>query len=338
MSTTRILVNLTGESHRHGTILTEPDLARLNALGPVTFYDHKVNDDAAFRAGLDATDVVFMGWSSRPLTAADLARRNGRPLFVAYSAGSIRATVPKELLADGTVRATQSAIAMAPAVAQWTVALILTGLRQTNARHQAASRGERWFRPAGFLNRDLGDLTVALIGLSQVGRRVPPLLQPFGCRMVAYDPYWKPEQAAELGVTLETDLDAIIAGADVLSLHAPVTDETRGFIDARRIALLPAGAIVVNTARSAIIDEGALFARAAAGELQAYVDVTEPEPLPPEHSAWQSPNIFITPHIAGATAQTIRRLASHAIDEIERYLAGQPLATEVTFDRYELLA
>jgi phosphoglycerate dehydrogenase-like enzyme len=243
--------------------------------------------------------------------------------------------VPKELLERG-VRLTQSAAAVAPAVAQYTVGLMVLGLRQAFARNAALREGIAYEGESPC--RDLEGLTVGLVGLSQVGRRVPPLLALFGCRVIAYDPYWDAERAAGLGVEMVSDLDDLIRRSDALSLHAPVTPETRNLIDAQRIARLQRGAVFVNTARAALVDQEALFARALAGEIQVCLDVTNPEPLPPTHEGWGSPNIFITPHIAGPTEQTLRRIAGHAIEEIERFLSGQPLMTEVTRERYDVLA
>ena len=272
-------------------------------------------------------------WGSRGLKADPWTPRE-RPLLVAHAAGSVRNLVPKEFLSQG-VRLTQGTPAIAVAVAQYTVGLLILALRKAIARSAALRSGVRPDESLPYY--DLEDLTVGLVGLSQVGRRVPPLLAPFGCRVLAYDPFWNREQAAGLGVELVTDLDDLIARSDALSLHAPVTAETENLIDARRVGLLRGNAVFINTARAALVDQDALFARAIAGEIQAYLDVTMPEPLPPDHAGWTSPNIFITPHIAGPTRQALRRMARHAVDEIERFLKGQPLHSEITPERYDIL-
>ena len=94
----------------------------------------------------------------------------------------------------------------------------------------------------------------------------------------------------------------------------------------------------MNTARSACTDQDALFSRALRDEIQLFTDVTSPEPLPLNHDAWHCPNIFITPHVAGPTEETRRREGLFAVEEIERYLTGQPLLGEVTLDRYDIVA
>lgn len=328
----QILVNLTDSSRKR--VFVDEDFARLATLGELVFFDPQKGDAAGFPALVARADAMLTCWGSRNLAPDDLGER-ARPLLVAHSAGSIRGIVPKGLLGHG-VRLTQSSPAIAFAVAQYTVGLIILALRQAVARSVALRDGTRFQGTAPY--RDLEGLNVALVGLSQVGRRVPPLLAPFGCHVFAYDPYWKTEDAAGLGVTLVDDLDTLVSQADVLSLHAPVTPQTENLLDLRRVALLKTGAVVINTARPQLVDQNALFARAMGNEIQAYLDVTTPEPLPSTHEGWSSPNIFITPHIAGPTEQTMRRIVRHAIDEIDRFLAGQPLATEVTLDRYDILA
>lgn len=328
----RILVNLT--EGRPRTVFTEAHLRRLATLGDLVYFDPQRDDAAAFPGLLAEADAMLTCWGSRRLTPEAWPERT-KPLLVAHSAGSVRGIVPKDLLARG-VRLTQGAAAIAVAVAQYTVGLAVLALRQATARSAAVREGAQYEGAHPY--RDLDGLSVGLVGLSQVGRRVPPLLAPFGCRVLAYDPFAAPEMAAALGVEMVADLDDLIARVDVLSLHAPVTPETENLIDARRIARLKPGSAFLNTARAALVDQDALFARARAGEIQAYLDVTTPEPLPPAHEAWRCPNIFITPHIAGPTTQSFQRMGQHAIDEIERFLNGQPLATEVTFERYDLLA
>ncbi|GAB4457780.1 MAG: hydroxyacid dehydrogenase [Armatimonadaceae bacterium] len=329
----RILLNLTEDS-RH-RVFHDEDIERLHTLGELIPFDPKQDTDDLYREHLQTADAMLTCWGSRPLSAELLSPERSHPLLVAHSAGSVRGIVKKELLQNG-VRLTQGAPAIAVAVAQYTVGLIVLALRQALHRRTQLSQGSK--DGGAYPYRDLEDLNVGLVGLSRVGTQTALLLPPFGAKVLAYDPYCTPEKAQALGVELVADLDDLISRSDVLSLHTPVTDETRNLIDSRRIGLLRAGSVFINTARAALVDQDALFVRAMAGELEAYLDVTTPEPLPPDHPAWQSSHIFITPHIAGPTQQSMRRMARYAISEIERFLNGEPLQYEVTFDRYDILA
>ncbi len=330
----QILVNLTDASRRR--VFLDSDFDRLSGLGEVSFFNPTIDDAAAYPALLAKADALLTCWGSRVLNEEELGAR-AKPLLVAHSAGSVRAIVAKDLLQQN-VRLTQGAPAIAQAVAQYAVGLMIMALRQSVYRSVVTAKGEKADAsiPA---YRDLEALTIGLVGLSRVGTLTAELLPPFKVgNILAYDPYASAEKAAALGVELVADLDELLSRSDVVSLHAPVTPDTQNLIDARRVGLLKPGTAFINTARSQLTDQDALFARAMTGEIAVYVDVTQPEPLAPTHPAWQSPHIFITPHIAGPTTQTLRRMATYALDEIERFLAGQPLSYEVTYDRYDLLA
>jgi phosphoglycerate dehydrogenase-like enzyme len=317
-------------------VFTPEDRIRLVALGENIIFNPATDDAARFPELFAQADAMVTCWGSRALTLDDIPEPRSKPILVAHAAGSVRGIVPKALL-QRSVRLTQGAPAIALAVAHYTVGLMLIALRQGFYRMSVLRSGSKDYSQATPY-RDLQGLTVGLFGLSRVGTLVIPLLRPFEAKVIAYDPYATPEKAVALGVELVTDLDELISRSDVLSLHAPVTEETKNVIDARRIALLRPGSVFINTARAALVDQDALFARAMTGEIQAYLDVTMPEPLPPDHPAWQSPHIFITPHIAGPTQQSLRRMADYAISEVERYLSGEPLQYEVTYDRYDILA
>ncbi len=327
-----LLINLTKSNYAR--VFNSDQRTRLESLCELTFFDPATNDPSPFPQLVAAADVMLTGWGSRALSAADVEART-KPLLIAHSAGSVRGICPKDAL-HHHVRLTQGASAIAPAVAQYTVGLIIMALRQAVARNVALKSGQKYGGDPAYF--DLTGITVGLVGLSQVGRRVPPLLKPFECKVVACDPMWTQAQAAELGVRLLPDFDAVIDCSQVISLHAPVLESTTGMLNADRIARLRPGTVVVNTARARLVDQTALFARAMAGDIQVYTDVTDPEPLPPDHIAWSTPNIFITPHIAGVSQQTLERLATISVAEIERFLTGQPLQTEITFDRFDLLA
>jgi phosphoglycerate dehydrogenase-like enzyme len=134
------------------------------------------------------------------------------------------------------------------------------------------------------------------------------------------------------------ELDELLAASDVVSLHAPSLPSTRHMLDARRLALLGDGATLINTARGALIDHDALVVELLTGRIDAVIDVTEPEVLPPDSPLYDLPNVVLTPHIAGALGVEIRRLGDSAVDEIERYAAGEPFAHPVTAADLERIA
>src|SRR5439155_3296388 len=175
------------------------------------------------------------------------------------------------------------------------------------------------------------DRTVVLVGFSRVGRRVVELLQVVDKtgRILVVDPVVAAEAIVAAGaepVTLEEALPV----ADVLSLHAPSLPETHNLIGAAELAALPQNAVLINTARGALVDTAALERACVSGRLQAILDVTEPEPLPANSPLYDLPNVVLTPHVAGSLGSETRRMSAAALDELERYAAGRPPRAPVT--------
>jgi phosphoglycerate dehydrogenase-like enzyme len=115
----------------------------------------------------------------------------------------------------------------------------------------------------------------------------------------------------------------------VVVLVVPLTDPTRGMVSADFLAAMPDGALLINAARGPVVDTAALLAETASGRLSAALDVTDPEPLPPDHPLWRLPNVFITPHTGGAVAGLLPRAYALAGDQVRRYVAGQELINRV---------
>ncbi len=121
------------------------------------------------------------------------------------------------------------------------------------------------------------------------------------------------------------ELDALLPGADIVVLAVPLNQHTRALFDARRLALLPDGALIVNVARGPVIDTDALLAETRAGRLRAALDVTDPEPLPSEHPLWRAPGVLITPHVGGNSAAFPPRAQRLVDAQLRRLVTGAPL-------------
>jgi D-3-phosphoglycerate dehydrogenase len=171
---------------------------------------------------------------------------------------------------------------------------------------------------------------IGIIGLGRNGRRLAEVLSAFRTTILATDwfPVNKPPHVAEL---LPADaVDEMLPRIDVLILAAPLTDQTRGMIDARRLALLPRGAYVINVARGPLVVTDDLVGALESGHLGgAAVDVTDPEPLPAESRLWSQPNVIITPHVGGQAASRIDDMTNFFCNNLTRYLSGRPLVNLV---------
>jgi phosphoglycerate dehydrogenase-like enzyme len=259
--------------------------------------------------------LLITGWGAPVLDAAYLA---GAPALQAvfHTGGSVKQLVTGAAFERGIV-ISSAAPANARPVAEFTVAAIVLAAKRAFAPTRPGSG-----TPAPY---GLHGTTIGIVGASHVGRAVLDRLRGYDVRPLLHDPYLTAEQARVLGAQL-VDLDRLCQDSDIVSLHAPDLPETHHLLDARRLALLHDGAIVINTARGRLLDHAALAARCAAGRLDAVLDITDPQPLPADHPLCRMPNVFITPHIAGSQGNELRRLGEFALAEIERYLAGAPLA------------
>jgi len=204
-------------------------------------------------------------------------------------------------------------------MAEWVLGAILAMQRGLVESRDAQAR-HAWeaIEPPELLGR-----RVVILGLGSIGAAIADRLRPFGVEIVGV------ARTARDGVRGLTDLDRILGDAEILVDVLPLTGGTAGLLDARRLGLLPDGALVVNVGRGLTIDTAALVEELRTGRLRAALDVTDPEPLPPEHPLWELPNVLITPHMAGdSPASTIRAFAL-AGDQIRRFAAGEPLINEV---------
>ena len=206
----------------------------------------------------------------------------------------------------------------------------LLGLRPLHEIDRGIRAGEEW-KPLRerTMGRLLSACTVGIVGAGYVGRKVIHLFQAFGARMLVYDPLLSPKTATELGA-LPQSLDELLAESDVVSLHAPVLPETRGMIGAVQLARLRDGALFINTARAALVDEDALLSELRSGRISAAIDVFATEPLPPDSPFRVLPNVILSPHAAGHTTDTYLRKGQAMVEDVRRYLRGEPLVFEVS--------
>ncbi|WP_432854637.1 NAD(P)-dependent oxidoreductase [Amycolatopsis sp. CA-161197] len=215
-------------------------------------------------------------------------------------------------LPDG-VRLSRPAGARDNAVAEW-VAAALLGLA-SGLLLAVREQGERRWRRVE--SAELAGTRVVLVGAGAIGRRARDKLAGLGAAVTVV------ARTARAGVHPVTELGDLVAEADAVVLLVPATAGTAGLAGAGVLARMPDGAVLVNAARGTVVDTAALTAEVLAGRLLAVLDVTDPEPLPPDHPLWTAPGCFLSPHIAGATRQGKARAIEAAADVLARYARGE---------------
>jgi glyoxylate reductase len=213
---------------------------------------------------------------------------------------------------------------LSAATADLTLALILAVRRRVVEGDTRVRRGEwsgSW--ADGFLAEELTGSTLGIIGLGRIGQAVARRAQGFELRVL-----YAQRTRAETDLGEFRELDELLAESDLVTIHAPLTPETRGLLDAPRLALLRDGAAVVNTARGEIVDESALTAELVSGRLRAGLDVFTHEPHVPEELL-ELPNVVLTPHLGSATRQTREAMTRLVVDNVLAFEGGEPLVSPV---------
>ncbi|WP_103338504.1 hydroxyacid dehydrogenase [Amycolatopsis sp. CA-126428] len=309
-------------------------LARVADVAPGPPLGEFGTDRAA--AALAETEVLLTGWGC-PRIDEDILDAAPRLRAIVHAAGSVKGHVAAAAW-DRGIQVSSAAAANALPVAEYTVAMILlAGKRAHRIVREYRRRRGAIDLLAEYPHLGNYQRTVGVIGASKIGRRVIELLRPFDFTVLLADPFADETVATALGARL-VDLDTLLAGSDVVSLHAPDLPSTQRLLDRSRLARIPDGATLINTARGALVDHDALIDELATGRFEAVLDVTDPEVLPVTSPLYALDNVVLTAHLAGAQGNELRRLADTAIAEIGRFAAGEPLHHAVSADQLTIMA
>ena len=333
MPSPRVAVLLT-EGTR-AMVLSEAAEARLGSIadvrtpvGPPTEWD--------LPALLDGAVACLTGWGT-PRLDEDLLAKTPALALVAHTAGSVRNLLPQQAIGQ-RLTVCQAAALIADSVAELVIAQLLAVLRELHVFDRGLRNGESWGelrdRHPGRL---LGARTVGVVGASRTGRAVIDLLRAFGATVLVADPYLDEDGAARLGVR-HVDLDTLLRQSEIVTLHVPLLPSTTNLIGARELGLLRDGALLVNSARGGLVEPTALLAELRSGRIAAALDVFPAEPLPPDSEWRQLPNAIISPHAAGHTRDSHLRQGDAMVDDIARFLAGEPLRHAISPEMVEVLA
>ena len=295
-----------------------PALARLRTIGEVRLYDSDATDPTILIDRLREADVALNIRGRTLFTAEALGACPKLKLISIWGTGTDNVDLPAAAARGVTVTNTPGANAIA--VAEHTVALMLAAAKQLASADQAMRQGG-WPRN---LVPQLRGKRLGLVGTGLIGREVAGMARALGMQVVAWTFHPSARLADSLGLRY-VELDELLQTSDIVSLHLRATPETRHFLNRARLAMLKPGAILVNTARGALIDEPALLECLKEKRIAcAGLDVFEAEPLPVDHPLLGLPNVLLTPHAAGMTPEVIQNGLAMAVDNVERFLSGSP--------------
>ena len=260
--------------------------------------------------------IVLRG--SKPLTARVLGAARGLKIIAKNGAGVDSVDLDEAARRGITVAVAPGA--NADAVAEHAIALMLALVRDLHRLDRGLRRGG--WEGTSWLGRDFRGSVLGLIGYGSIGRSTARLASALGARVIVFD---RVITAAD-GFELETDLDRMLSRVDIVSLHCPLTEQTRGLIGRRELALLKPGALLVNTARGPIVDEAALIDALRSGHLGgAGLDTFEVEPIQPDNPLLSLDNVILTPHVAGVTRNAALQVATITAQNVVDALAGRAL-------------
>lgn len=235
----------------------------------------------------------------------------------------------KDLLRSRGAYLTNASAVFADTCAQHVLAMMLSFARQLphSLRDQLTDRSWHWAERR-YNSRSLTGQTALLLGYGAIGRRLVELLSPFGMTILALRRQTRSEKAVR--IIAAENISTALAQADHVVNILPENDATVGYVNARRLACCKRGARLYNIGRGTTVDQGALVEALESGRLDAaYLDVTDPEPLPPEHPLWTTRNCFITPHTAGGRHDQDEALVEHFLGNLAAFERGAPLIDRV---------
>ncbi|WP_426975660.1 2-hydroxyacid dehydrogenase [Pseudarthrobacter sp. O4] len=320
----RLLIDAVEREVPDGVEFTEMTLPwPLTPFGPVAEVDEASGTEEQLIESLRGVEICITQMA--PLTEKVLQACPDLKLFCISRGGPVNANL--EAATRHGVAVTSAPGRNAAATAEHTLGMMLAAIRripQTNADLSAGTwRGD--YYTYDNVGPELEGSTIGLVGYGAIGSRVARMLKGFGAEVLVHDPYVTADLLA--GNAEKVGLDELLSRSLVVSLHARVTPETTKMIGAAQIAAMPAGSIIINCARGALLDYDALCDALDSGHLfGAAFDVFPEEPIPAGSRLLTTRNIVMTPHLAGASKQTAAKAATIVAGDVGRYLRGEPLA------------
>ena len=308
-------------------------IGALEALGNIIYNETDTPfTQAQLAKAIEKKDVCITHWDC-PSFSEEVLEHADQLKLIVHAAGSVADLVTGQVY-DRGIKVCSANTIMAKYVAEGVLAYILAGLRWI-PQHAFDLQYKKVWKKRRVESNSLIGAKVGLIGLGTIGRFLIDLLEPFNTQIKIFDPYVSVDSLKEYPNVALATLQDVLAWGDIISIHASLTKDTRGLLDINKLKLIKEGALLVNTARGAIVDEKALADELRMGRFQAILDVYETEPLPLDSALRNMDNAILLPHVAGIPAR--EQMSYAMIEEIGRYSKGEPLLYEIPFEKFKLM-
>jgi len=328
----KIIFLMPAESYKR--IFEKETVDKLKKYGEVKIWDEKENIENFARN----STIIITSWGSSEITSS-IFKISPDLKFIMHAAGSIKTYVRREVMEKG-VRVSSCSGVLGKFVAITTLGLILVSVKKIFWWSDFIKEAGKWRENEKIMKYtdEINGVNIGIISMSNVGRNLVCFLKQFTEKIYVYDPYWTKEQTKNYGGVKVKSLMEIAKKCEIVTLCAPLTEETKGMIGKEFFINMKDGSVFINTARGAIIDQNALIEELKKERIFACLDVTYPEP-PEKISTFQNlKNLIISPHIAGCIHSGLKELGKFSVEEIERFLKGEKLENEIKLEKINITA
>ncbi|WP_200901411.1 hydroxyacid dehydrogenase [Paenibacillus sp. DMB20] len=324
MESFKILVTMPKTEIFH-TFFNENLIRQLKEIGEVIWNEsttaHFTKEEICEK--IKDVDILVTGWGT-PVLDEEVMSHAGKLKMVAHTGGSVRPYVSDAVYEKGVTVVSGNEV-FAQSVAESVIAYALASLRDI-PRYSSDLKNGIW--PTSFYNKGLLDRTVGIVGYGMISKMVVQMLKPFNVKIKVFSRHIAQEELDKHGMQ-KADLPEIFSTCDIVSIHSGMTKENYHLITEELLRMMPEGSLLINTARGAVIDEPALCRVLAEGKINAVLDVYEVEPLPQGHPLMGLDNAILMPHMGGPTIDRRLVVVQALIDDIRRFLKGEPLRCEI---------
>lgn len=309
------------------------EMKRLESFATVIDKGYEELDKDKMIELIKIADGILTCWGT-PKINEEILKYGDSLKIICHAAGTVKPYITEEamqMIWDRNIAVTSTSAALGRGVAEFALGMIILGMKKVFFIQDEIRKGE-WQEARGIAT-DPYNVTIGVIGGGYCGSHLIKLLQNFEVKILLYDPYKTEQECKRIGAK-KVELDYLLSGSDVITLHAPYIPQTTNLIDREGIKRIRDGAVFINTASGIVVDEKALIEELKTGRFYACLDVTHPEPPATDNPLRNMKNVFLTPHIAGHASNGMKRQGVYAVDELQRFFKNEELKYQIRREEF----